>query len=182
MTVKDLRGFKWFDADSEYTREKYAAYGPDYCALLNHGDLVQCKDFIGVAVESGIPDSMYFTSDKHVKVFSWWTDNIPFLIDLIPRHKVNLVNDFHYFKKYPKETNRILIIADHFYDGKSWKPKSFDVNTFPYHLFGKGKQKNISDFPSHCTRCGLSAYVGLFEVAHADENAAKMMGCPARRA
>ncbi len=35
------------------------------------------------------------------------------------------------------------------------------------------------DYPHQCTRCGAPAYVGAFEVTHADEAAAS--GCPARR-
>ena len=37
----------------------------------------------------------------------------------------------------------------------------------------------IEEFPHTCTRCGMAAYVGIFEVAHKDEEAAK--SCPARR-
>lgn len=41
------------------------------------------------------------------------------------------------------------------------------------------KVASDEDFPSTCTRCGRAAYLGLFEVSHADEDAAS--DCPARR-
>lgn len=44
----------------------------------------------------------------------------------------------------------------------------------------RGPARAPVDYPSHCTRCGAPAYVGLHEVAHQDEEAAR--GCPARRA
>lgn len=42
-----------------------------------------------------------------------------------------------------------------------------------------GQLNGPKDFPATCTRCGLAAYVGMFEVTHADEFAAA--DCPARR-
>lgn len=39
--------------------------------------------------------------------------------------------------------------------------------------------KKVNEYPDFCTRCGLPAYVGLFEIAHKNEAAAK--DCPARR-
>lgn len=40
-------------------------------------------------------------------------------------------------------------------------------------------KKVIDDFPEKCPRCGADAYVGSWEVAHRNEQAAA--GCPARR-
>lgn len=39
--------------------------------------------------------------------------------------------------------------------------------------------KVIDEYPGQCPRCGASAYVGSFEVAHRNEAAAS--SCPARR-
>lgn len=39
--------------------------------------------------------------------------------------------------------------------------------------------KKVNEFPDFCTRCGQAAYVGLFEIAHRDEQRAA--NCPARR-
>ena len=39
--------------------------------------------------------------------------------------------------------------------------------------------KSVNEYPDFCTRCGAPAYVGMFEIAHKNEPAAK--ACPARR-
>lgn len=44
----------------------------------------------------------------------------------------------------------------------------------------KGTGARIDQFPSNCPRCGMRAYVGLFEVEHADKR--RSASCPARSA
>lgn len=60
-----------------------------------------------------------------------------------------------------------------------YKALRFGKDVMPPVNGAHSRPKVIDEFPHVCTRCGRRAYLGLFEVSHKDEKAAK--DCPARR-